>query len=88
MNFKKMLEEKKEWRENVKRVKNLPLEYQIVYEEIQKYFFKAGNAEMFSDMKFLYGLTDLFENGANNNKSVLEVTGEDVASFCDELMKG
>jgi DNA-binding ferritin-like protein (Dps family) len=29
----------------------------------------------------------LFETGAADGKQVLEITGEDVASFCDELLQ-
>jgi DNA-binding ferritin-like protein (Dps family) len=32
-------------------------------------------------------LLDLFEGGAAAGKRVLEITGEDVAAFCDELLK-
>lgn len=38
-------------------------------------------------MEVHYGLIDLFEEGASNGKSILEVTGEDVAAFVDELLK-
>ena len=31
--------------------------------------------------------SDLFETGAADGKRVLEVTGEDVAAFCDELLR-
>lgn len=34
-----------------------------------------------------YDLIDLFEEGAADGKSVLEITGEDVAAFVDELLK-
>ncbi len=30
---------------------------------------------------------DFFEEGALRGKGVLEVTGDDVAAFCDELVK-
>ena len=33
------------------------------------------------------GLIDLFEEGAAAGKSALEVTGNDVAAFADELLK-
>jgi DNA-binding ferritin-like protein (Dps family) len=36
-------------------------------------------------MAVLKDLLGLFEEGVANGKSVLEVTGEDVAAFCDEL---
>jgi len=35
----------------------------------------------------LSGIVDLFEEGAALGKGVLEVTGSDVAAFCDELIK-
>ena len=38
-------------------------------------------------MEVHYVLIDLFEEGASNGKSILEVTGEDVAAFVDELLK-
>ena len=33
-------------------------------------------------------LIDLFEESAANGRQVLEITGDDVAAFCDELVKG
>jgi DNA-binding ferritin-like protein (Dps family) len=63
------------------RVKALPQDYQIVYKEIQKYLFKVGGACLLS------GIIDFFEEGAALGKGVLEVTGSDVAAFCDDLIK-
>lgn len=37
-------------------------------------------------MKVHNDLVDLFESGVANGKSVLEITGDDVAGFCDELL--
>lgn len=84
MNIKDIIEGKKQWRAHVARVKALPKEYQIVYQEIQKYLFKVGPVEV-TDV--LSGLVDLFEEGAALGKGVLEVTGRDVAAFCDDLIK-
>ena len=39
MNIKDIIEEKKEWRAHMTRVKALPKDYQIVYKEIQKIYF-------------------------------------------------
>ena len=33
------------------------------------------------------GILDLFEEGAATGKKVTDLTGEDVAGFCDELVK-
>lgn len=69
------------------RVKALPQDYQIVYKEIQKYLFKVGPVELTEGTGMLSGIIDLFEEGAAQEKGVLEVTGRDVAAFCDDLIK-
>jgi len=85
------IEGKKRWREkwraHVARVKALPQDYQIVYKEIQKYLFKVGPVELNDGTDLLSGIIDLFEEGAALGKGVLEVTGSDVAAFCDDLIK-
>ena len=83
----------KKWRAHMARVKALPQDYQIVYKEIQNYLFKVGPVELsegadFLSTDLLSGILDLFEEGAARGKDVLEVTGSDVAAFCDDLIKG
>ena len=75
------------WRAHMARVKALPQDYQIVYKEIQKYFFKIVPVELTDGTDLLSGIIDLFEEGAASGKGVLEVTGSDVAAFCDDLIK-
>jgi DNA-binding ferritin-like protein (Dps family) len=80
------------WRAHMARVKALPQDYQIVYKEIQNYLFKVGPVELtdgtdFLSTDLLSGIIDLFEEGAALGKGVLEVTGSDVAAFCDNLIK-
>lgn len=87
MKIKEMIEGKKEWRAHMSRVKGLPNDYQIVYTEIQKYLFKVGPIELTKGIDLLTGIVDLFEEGAMNGKEVLEVTGSDVAKFCDDLIR-
>jgi DNA-binding ferritin-like protein (Dps family) len=87
---KKKWQEK--WRAHMARVKALPQDYQIVYKEIQNYLFKVGPVELTDGTDFLSGdllsgIIDLFEEGAALGKGVLEVTGRDVAAFCDDLIK-
>lgn len=88
MSLQDIIEGKREWRAHKARIKQLPKEYQIVYYEIQKYLYKVGPMELADGMSLLVGILDLFEEGLLHNKDVLEVTGHDVAAFCDELMKG
>ena len=80
------------WRAHRARVKALPQDYQIVYKEIQNYLFKVGPVELtegtdFLSTDLLSGIIDLFEEGAALGKGVLDVTGSDVAAFCDDLIK-
>lgn len=91
MSIEDIIKSKKEWRAHMARVKALPQDYQIVYKEIQKYLFRVGPVEMtdgLTDGTDLFsGVVDLFEEGAAVGKGVLEVTGRDVAAFCDDLIK-
>lgn len=87
MRIQDIIEGKKEWRAHVARVKALPQEYQIVYKEMQKYLFKVGPVELTDGTALLSGIVDLFEEGVASGKGVLEVTGNDVAAFCDDLVK-
>jgi DNA-binding ferritin-like protein (Dps family) len=87
MSIKDVIEGKKKWRAHMARVKALPQDYQIVYKEIQNYLFKVGPVELTEGTDLLSGIIDLFEEGAALGKGVLEVTGSDVAAFCDDLIK-
>ena len=87
MRIRDIIEGKKEWRAHVARVKKLPQDYQIVYKEIQKYLFKVGPVDLTEGTGLLSGIVDLFEEGIAVGKGVLEVTGRDVAAFCDDLCK-
>jgi DNA-binding ferritin-like protein (Dps family) len=69
------------------RVRALPPDYQIVYREIQRYLFKVGPCDL-SDGHLLSGIVDFFADGAAAGKGVLELIGNDVAAFCDDLVKG
>jgi len=76
-----VIEGKKQWRAHMARVKALPPDYQIVYKEIQRYLFKVGGGTLLS------GIVDFFEEGVAAGKRVLELIGNDVAAFCDDLVK-
>jgi DNA-binding ferritin-like protein (Dps family) len=86
MGIRDIIEGKREWRAHVARVRALPPDYQIVYEEIQKYFFKIGPVEL-TDGNLLFALGDFFEEGVAAGKGVMELIGSDVAAFCDDLIK-
>lgn len=87
MSIQDIIKGKKEWRSHMARVKALPQDYQVVYREIQRYLFKVGPVELTEGTTLLSGIIDFFEEGAALKKGVLEVTGNDIASFCDDLIK-
>ena len=87
MRIQDIIKGKKEWRTHMARVKMLPQDYQIVYKEIQKYLFKVGPFELSNGIGLLSGIIDLFEESSALGKDVLAVTGNDVAAFCDDLIK-
>jgi DNA-binding ferritin-like protein (Dps family) len=83
--LKKITGDKKEWKAMEARAKALPKDYQVVYDEIKHYIWKRSGQGSIDIFK---GLLDLFEEGVANGRSALEITGDDVAAFCDELLPG
>lgn len=86
MGIRDIIEGKKQWRAHMARVKALPPDYQIVYKEMQRYLFKVGPVDV-ADGRLLSGIVDFFEEGAAAGKGVLELLGNDVAAFCDDLIR-
>jgi DNA-binding ferritin-like protein (Dps family) len=83
--LKKIVGDKKEWKAMEVRAKALPEDYRVVYEDIKKYIWKSSGRP---SIDIFEGLLDLFEEGAANGRKALEITGDDVAAFCDELSAG
>ncbi|GAA2265093.1 DUF1048 domain-containing protein [Nonomuraea roseoviolacea subsp. roseoviolacea] len=86
MGIRDIIEGKKQWRAHMARVRALPPDYQIVYKEMQKYLFKVGPIDLV-DGSLLSGILDFFEEGVAAGRGVLELVGDDVAAFCDDLIK-
>lgn len=86
MGIQDIIEGKKQWRAHMARVKALPPDYRIVYKEMQRYLFKVGPVDLFEG-DLLSGIVDFFEEGAATGRGVLELIGDDVAAFCDGLVK-
>lgn len=84
--LKKMVGDKKEYRDMMARVKAMPSDYQFVYEKIQKYMWNFAAGDGYDILKLQYELIDLFEAGIADGKHPLDITGEDVAAFADELL--
>ncbi|WP_129689527.1 DUF1048 domain-containing protein [Gottfriedia acidiceleris] len=76
------LESKKEYKAFMKKVNSLPKDYAFVFKKIQKYMWNFG----YGFGEEIINLYELFEASSAEGKHVLDVTGEDVAAFADELM--
>jgi DNA-binding ferritin-like protein (Dps family) len=87
LNIKKIIEGKREYKRQMARVEAMPEDYRHVFKKIQSHMWMFAAGSGYDMMKIHYDLLELFEEGAANGKGVLEITGEDVASFCGELMR-
>ena len=86
-NIKKMIRSKREYKQQMARVAALPGDYQYVFKKIQSHMWMFAAGTGYDMMKIHYDLVELFEAGAAEGKPVLEITGEDVATFCEELLR-
>ena len=84
----RILGDKKDWKRMEARADALPGDYRIVYGEIKKYLWRFTAGDGMDIVAILKDLLDLFETGAADGKHALDVTGQDVAGFCDELLRG
>jgi DNA-binding ferritin-like protein (Dps family) len=85
--LKKILGDKRQWRGMEARAAALPRDYRVVYDEIKKYLFKFSAGNGMETVAILEDLLGLFESGAADGRRALDITGDDVAAFCDELLR-
>jgi len=86
-NFRHIAREKRKYKQQEERVEALPEDYRYVYRHIQQYMWSNSGGSGMDMLPIFADLLDLFETGAAEGKRVLDVTGEDVAAFCDELLR-
>lgn len=83
----KIIGDKREWKAMEARAEALPRDYRILYGEIKPYMWKFSAGDGMDIMPILNDMLGLFETAAADGRGALEVTGEDVAAFCDELLR-
>jgi len=84
----KILGDKKQWKAMEARANALPRDYRIVYGEMKSYMWRFTSGDGMDTVAILEDVLHLFEVSAGQRKSVLDVTGEDVAAFCDARLTG
>lgn len=85
--IKKMVGDKKEYKEQMARAEALPEDYKFVFEKIHGYMWSFAGGDGSDMMKAQQDLIELFEVSSEDGLHVLQVTGEDVAGFCDEFLR-
>jgi DNA-binding ferritin-like protein (Dps family) len=85
--IKRTAAEKREYRAMMARAKALPEDYWYVFDKIQHYMWNRAAGSGRDMLALQYDLVEMFEAGAAQGKQVLEVTGDDVAAFADELIR-
>ncbi|UVI33341.1 DUF1048 domain-containing protein [Paenibacillus spongiae] len=85
------MEEKRAYKQMMKRVDALPKDYRFAFRKIQHYMFTVGppggDMTLFTDLTMFTDLVDLFEASAAEGRQVLDVIGIDVGKFSDEFMR-
>ena len=82
----KVIGPKREWRAMEARAAALPRDYRIVYGEMKSHRWRVGGG--MDATAVLEEVLALFETNAAAGKPALEVTGDNVAAFCDEGLGG
>jgi DNA-binding ferritin-like protein (Dps family) len=77
--------EKAEYKAYRKLLESLPNDYQYVLKEIEKYVFSFVVDE--NIMTVLMNTSESFAIAANDGRSVFSIIGEDIGSFCDNIIK-
>ncbi|MDR1264129.1 MAG: DUF1048 domain-containing protein [Propionibacteriaceae bacterium] len=82
--LKRQLREKRRWREHKRLVAALPYDYQTAYRAIEQYIWNSGYLD--GGLPALYSIRELFEEHAADGHAVLDVIGDDVAAFVNEVL--
>ncbi len=84
----KVRRDKRDYKALQAKIDALPKDYSYTYHKIEHYMWAHSGGDGMDVIAIMSDVYDLFETGAAQGKNVLEVTGEDVASFADELLEG
>ena len=85
------LDKKRAYKKLMKRVNALPKDYQFTFRKIQQYMYRVGSPDgdvtIFTDLTMFRDLVDLFETSSAEGRAVLDVIGNDIASFSDDFIR-
>lgn len=84
--IKTIKQEKQEYKEYTNRVNKLPNDYKIVFQEISNYLYANTTGDGYDVLAILKELLDFFEDNASYNNNIIDVVGDDIVGFADELL--
>jgi len=84
----KLIGDRKEWKRMEARANALPRDYRIVYGEMKSYMWRFTAGDGMDIVAVLADVLADFESAAADGNPVLEVTGDDVAAYCDARLAG
>lgn len=82
--LKKMVGDKKRYREFKAEVAALPTPYKETFEALEKYMWNFAKGDGF--LQILEQILEIFQENAEQNVPVKNIIGNDPVKFCDEIM--
>lgn len=86
LNPRAIVHDKREYKKMQERTQNLPQDYSFVFNKITSYMFLYATGTGRTVMAILENILYEFGKASAVGKSVLEITSNDVASYCDNLL--
>lgn len=81
------LEEKRQYRQHKARIRQLPENYRIAAEAVERYLMYAGGVAAGDVLVRMYGdLVDLFEESAADEIPIRGIVGDDPVEFVDAFV--
>src|SRR6187455_1686052 len=81
------VEEKRQYRQYKKRIKQLPGNYRTAVEAVERYLMYAGGIAKGDVLVRMYGdLVDLFEESAANGTPIRGIVGDDPVEFVETFV--
>jgi DNA-binding ferritin-like protein (Dps family) len=82
----KVIGDKRRWRAYKQRTRELPENYVIAVEAIERYAMRFGLTDADSAASFFEDVLDLFERAAADETPIRDIVGDDPVEFVDSLI--
>ena len=83
----KVIGDKRRWRQYKARVKQLPPNYRMAVDAIERYLMYFGVLDADSAASLFEDVADLFEQAAADETPIREIVGDDPVEFVDALVR-